>query len=137
MKATDHFKNTIQGYLDQRAATDPLFEWKYTTTPNKNIDDCIIYILNTVQKSGCLGFHDDEIFSMAVHYYDEIDIEVGNSINAQVIVNHTVDLTEDEKQQARQDAILKAQNDAYNKLMQSKKKTTAKQTANTNLLSLF
>lgn len=53
------------------------------------------------------------------------------------MVNHVVELTEDEKQQARQDAIQKAQNDAYNKMMQPKKKTTVKQIANTNQLSLF
>lgn len=69
MKTTNHFKNTIQAYLDQRAASDPLFEWKYTSTPNKSIDECITYILNEVKKSGCMGFHDDEIYSMAVHYY--------------------------------------------------------------------
>lgn len=71
------------------------------------------------------------------HYYDEENIEVGRPINARITVNHVVELTEDEKQQARQDAIQKAQNDVYNKMMQPKKKTTAKQTANTNQLSLF
>ncbi len=70
MKATTHFKNTIQNYLEQRAQTDALFEWTYTTKEYKNIDDCCTYILNEVQKSGCNGFADDEIFGMAVHYYD-------------------------------------------------------------------
>lgn len=70
MKATNHFKNTIQNYLEQRAQTDALFEWTYTTKENKNIDDCCTYILNEVLKSGCNGFADDEIFGMAVHYYD-------------------------------------------------------------------
>lgn len=69
MKTTNHFKNTIQTYLEQRAQTDALFEWTYTSKENKNIDDCCTYILNEVHKSGCNGFADDEIFSMAVHYY--------------------------------------------------------------------
>lgn len=77
------------------------------------------------------------ITSFDKHYYDEENIEVGKPIDARIAVNHVVELTEDEKQQARQDAIEKAQNDAYNKMMQPKKKTTAKQTANTNQLSLF
>ena len=68
MKASNHFKNTIQAYLDQRAETDILFSFQYSK-PDKNIDDCITYILNTVQKSGCNGFADEEIYSMAVHYY--------------------------------------------------------------------
>ena len=68
MKGTDIFKRTIHTYLVQRAASDELFAEKYSN-PQKTIDDCVTYILNTVQKSGCNGFADDEIYSMAVHYY--------------------------------------------------------------------
>lgn len=138
MKATNHFKNTIQNYLEQRAQTDALFEWTYTTKENKNIDDCCTYILNEVHKCGCNGFADDEIFSMAVHYYDEDIIDIGKPMNnTHIIVNHIVELTEEEKQQARQDAIEKAQKEAYTKMMQPKRKTTTKQTTVTNQLSLF
>ena len=69
MKATNHFKNTIKAYLDKRAEIDLLFSFRYSL-PEKKLEDCIIYILNQVQKSGCNGFHDDEIFGMAVHFYD-------------------------------------------------------------------
>ena len=68
MKATDHFKTVIQVYLDQRAEYDELFATSYRN-PDKNIDDCVTYILSEVQRSGCNGFADDEIFSMAMHYY--------------------------------------------------------------------
>ena len=44
MKSTNHFKNTIQAYLEERAASDPQFEWAYTTKENKNIDDCVLWI---------------------------------------------------------------------------------------------
>ena len=50
-KTTDHFKRTIQAYLDNRAAEDKLFAANYNK-PNKNIEDCVTYILNWVQKSG-------------------------------------------------------------------------------------
>ena len=70
MKGTDHFKRTIQMYLEQRAEEDALFAKNYRN-PAKNIDDCVTYILNYVQKSGCNGFTDGEIFGQAVHYYDE------------------------------------------------------------------
>lgn len=136
MKSTAYFTRTILTHLGQRASVDPLFAQSFANL-DKNIDDCCTYILNEVQKSGCNGFTDDEVYSMAVHYYDEENIEVGRPIDARIIVNHVVELTEDEKQQARQDAIQKAQNDAYNKMVQPKKKTIAKQTANTNQLSLF
>lgn len=68
MKATDHFKNTIKAYLDKRAEIDLLFSFRYSL-PEKQLTDCVTYILNQVQKSGCNGFHDDEIFGMAVHFY--------------------------------------------------------------------
>ena len=136
MKSTVYFTRTILTHLEQRASVDPLFAQSFANL-DKNIDDCCTYILNQVQKSGCNGFTDDEVYSMAVHYYDEENIEVGKPIDARITVNHVVELTEDEKQQARQDAIQKAQNDAYNKMIQPTKKTTVKQTANTNQLSLF
>ena len=100
MKTTEHFKNTIRAYLEQRATTDELFARTYAR-PDKNIEDCCTYILNTVQQTGCNGFADEEIYSMAVHYYDEDNIEPGKLIDCRVIVNHTVQLTPEEKAQAR------------------------------------
>jgi peptidyl-tRNA hydrolase len=88
-----------------------------------------------VQKSGCNGFTDDEIFGMAVHYYDEDNIEVGKPMNAHVVVNHIVELTAEEKEQARQDAIQKAQDEVYRKMTQPVKK--AKKVALNPQPSLF
>ncbi len=79
MKGTDHFKRTIQMYLEQRAEEDALFAKKYRN-PAKNMDDCVTHILNYVQKSGCNGFTDGEIFGQAIHYYEENEIEVGKPI---------------------------------------------------------
>ncbi|SHG36176.1 PcfK-like family protein [Dysgonomonas macrotermitis] len=122
MKSTAYFTRTILTYLEQRAETDPLFAKSFAKT-DKNIDDCITYILNTVQKSGCNGFTDIEVYSMAVHYYDEDIIEVGNSMNGcHIAVNHVVELTEEEKAEARQEAIKKLQNEAYTKMKQPVKK---------------
>ena len=104
MKGTELFKAAIQNYLEYRAMTDDLFAPRYAN-PAKNIDDCITYILNEVQKSGMNGFDDDEIYSMAMHYYDEDDIEIGKPISCKVMVNHHVELTEEEKQNARRKAI--------------------------------
>lgn len=115
MKSTDHFKRTIQNYLEQRAAEDELFARNYRK-PNKNIDDCVTYILNYVQESGCNGFSDGEIYSQAVHYYDENEIEVGGSVQCHVSVNHVVQLTEEEKAEARQNAIRQYQAEEVRKL---------------------
>lgn len=128
MKVSVSFKNAIQSYLEQRAEYDELFARSYRN-PLKNIEDCITYILNYVQKSGCNGFDDDEIFGQAVHYYDEADIEIGKPIDCKVVVNHHVELTEEEKAQARREAIKRAEDEAYAKLKQQREKATAKRTA--------
>ena len=134
-KATDYFKQTIQNYLRSRAQEDELFAPRYAS-PKKNIDDCITYILNYVKQSGCNGFADDEIYSLAMHYYDEDDIEIGKPLtNCKVVVNHTIQLTEEEKAQARAKAMQRAQDEAYKKLTQGRNRP--KPTDATNQQSLF
>lgn len=120
MKGTEHFTRTIAEYLNQRAMTDPLFA-PNLQKPHKNIEDCIIYILKQVQQSGCCGFEDDEIYSMAVHYYDEDDLEVGSRIACNVVVNHTIVLTEEEKAEARKQAIQQYQAEELRKLQEPKR----------------
>ena len=124
MKTTDHFKRTIQMYLEQRAAEDALFAKNYRKA-DKNIDDCVTYILNYVKKSGCNGFTDGEIYGQAVHYYDENEIEVGKPINCQVAVNHVVELTAEEKAEARQEAVRRYQDEELRKLQNRNKPRTA------------
>ncbi len=137
MKGTDHFKRTIQAYLDRRAIEDALFAPKYAN-PNKNIDDCITYIINSVHQSGCNGFADDEIYSMAVHYYDEADIEVGKPIDCKIAVNHVVELTEEEKAEARQAALQKFQDAEMRKLQErAAKRKVSHETTQVEQLELF
>lgn len=104
MKGTETFKQVIKDYLETKAKNDELFAPVYNK-PNKNIDDCITYILNQVQKSGMNGFADDEIYSMAIHYYDEDDIKPGKELNCNVVVNHHVELTEEEIKEAKEKAF--------------------------------
>lgn len=59
---------------------------------------------------------------MAVHYYDKDNVEIGKISNAHVVVNHVVQLTEEEKEEARQEAIKKLPNEVYNKMKQPVKK---------------
>lgn len=117
MKATEHFKQTIKAYLDKRAKSDELFAVSYAKE-NKNMDNCVTFILNQVKKSKCVGFTDDEVYSLAVHYFDEDDIKVGNPVYCNVIVNHAVELTEGEKEQARQEALKAYQAEQLRKMQQ-------------------
>lgn len=130
MKGTEHFTRTIAEYLNQRAMTDPLFA-PNLQKPNKSIEECITYILSEVQKSGCNGFDDDEIYSMAVHYYDEDDIEVGKAVNCQVIVNHVVELTEEEKAEARKQAIVQYQREELAKIQKRNDRPKKTESADT------
>ena len=120
MKSSNAFKAAIKAYLDYRAATDELFAERYAN-PDKNIDDCITYILNEVKNSGRNGFADDEIYSMAIHYYDEKDIKVGKPLNGKVVVNHTIELTEEEKAEARKQAIARYQDEEIRKMRERRK----------------
>lgn len=115
MKATEHFKQTIKTYLDERAKNDELFAVSYAKE-NKNMDDCVTFILNQVKRSKCMGLTDEEVYSLAVHFFDEDDIEIGNPIACNVIVNHSVELTEEEKAQARQDALKEYQAEQLRKM---------------------
>ena len=47
MKGTEHFKQTIKAFLDKKVASDELFAQNYSK-PDKNLDDCITYVLNWV-----------------------------------------------------------------------------------------
>ena len=125
MNGTEQFTRTIAEYLNQRAATDPLFA-PNLAKPHKNIEDCITYILKQVQQSGCNGFEDDEIYSMAIHYYDEDNLEVGSPVACHVVVNHAIVLSEEEKAEARKQAIQQYQAQELRRLQElSQVKTKA------------
>ncbi len=139
MKGTMAFQDTIRTYLDNMAKSDVLFAVKYAN-PSKSMDDCVTYILNQVQKSGCNGFEDDEIFGMAVHFWEENEIEVGKPLtNCKVVVNHVVELTEEEKEKARQDAMNRLRDEEMAKMRKpiQPKKTTDKKQATEVQPSLF
>ncbi len=130
-KGTRAFNDTIKSYLEERAENDALFAVKFAN-PSKSVEDCVTFIINQVQKSGCNGFEDAEIYGMAIHYYEESEIEVGKPINCQVVVNHTVELTEEEKEQARQDAIAKLRDEEMAKMRRpiQPRKTAEKKATN-------
>jgi len=90
MKTSDNFKKTIESYLQKHAEQNPRFKQRFELK-DKNINDCITYILNEVKKSGCNGFEDDEVYNMAKYYYIADKIDVGSKVSGSVIVNHSAD----------------------------------------------
>lgn len=105
MKGTEAFEATIGEYLKVRANTDEKFA-EEMKKPGKSVHECCNFIMNTVKKSGCNGFCDDEIFSLAVHYYDEdiTEKELLKDISATVVVNHDIELSDADKKDIEEKA---------------------------------
>lgn len=126
MKGTEQFKQVIKDYLDRRAAEDALFAARYANN-KKTIDECVSYIIGTVKASGRCGFADDEIYGMAVHYYDEADIKVEKVDGEYVaVVNQSVQLTDEEKKEAHRRAIERYEDDELNRIKAERKAAAAK-----------
>lgn len=130
------FKETIQKYLQERSVEDPLFAPKFAN-PDKSIDECCRYIMGEARERGTsVVMSDAEVFGMAVHYYDEENIKVEKvSAGCSVSSSRKVELTEEEKNVAREAAIKRLAEEQYRSL----KKKPAKKKADTNIqqMSLF
>jgi hypothetical protein len=93
-------------------------------------------------KSGAqsYGMTDEEVFGLAVHYYDEADIKV-KSLNVETKVlktNITYEPTEAEKEEVRREALKKLQEDAYREMQgKNKPKPATEQPVAEAQMSLF
>ncbi len=74
MEGTEQFKERIKSYLDERAKNDELFA-EFYANENKSIDNCINFIFKSVKQLNKHAFADEEIYSMAVHYYNEENLQ--------------------------------------------------------------
>lgn len=94
-KKLNNFELAIKSYLDKRAEKDPLFAKTYQKK-NKNIQNCCLFIINEAQKKAfsmkdgkMSALPDDEVYGLAVHYYDEDNLEIdkeGSAENAKAKV---------------------------------------------------
>lgn len=137
MKGTEEFKKAIQDYLENRTKTDELFAKAYGK-PHKNIDECVTYILNEVKNSQVNGLTDEEVYGLAVHYYDEDNIKPGEIPACRIIVNHYIELTEKEKEDMRKEALRRVEDEAYEAIKRKiEKKRKAKENTQSQQLTLF
>lgn len=123
VNVTKHFQETIKAFLEAKAQNDDAFNERYRNE-KKSIEECCNFILNTVQKSGCNGFTDDEIYGMALHYYDEAnhDETILKAVNANVVINHQIELSEEEKKELDE----KAKKDYYDEQLRKQKELVNK-----------
>lgn len=120
-----NFQLAIKNYLDELAMIDQEFAEKYNL-PEKSIEQCCAFIISEMKKSalnGAMCATDDEVYGIAVHYYLENEIKIDScsvgSVN--VVSNQYIDLTEEEKAEARQNAIREFQKEELQKLRSRKK----------------
>lgn len=134
------FENEIKSYLDERAKTDELFAKSYAKS-NKNIKECYDFILGEAKKRGnAVAISDNEVFGMAVHYYDENDIKVAKMpTNVKVSVGRpstSMALTDEDREKARQ-AALKRLEEEQHALLRKKPAKTKKEVTEVQQMSLF
>lgn len=84
------FQDTIKAYLDDLAKKDKLFAKTYAKK-NKTIEKCCAYIISEAKKrqfSSNMGsmaaIPDDEVYGMAIHYYDEDNLDIDKASDAEV-----------------------------------------------------
>lgn len=97
----------IKAHLDKVAQTDETFAAKYKTkceSEEGSVEKCAGYIVAEVQKNyksgSCAVLTKDEVFGMAMHYYDE-DLKDVKTAKCQVVVAKD-ELTEADKERIRQ-----------------------------------
>ena len=103
MATTDPFQTAIKQYLDNRAATDELFADKYNN-PQKSIQECCQYITGEAYaraEGGTAVIPDEEVYGMAVHYYDEDNITIRKAPRASSTRSQEPKLTKKQQEDLR------------------------------------
>lgn len=95
------FEARIKAHLDEVAQKDKLFAVTYAKK-NKNIEECVNYIIGEARKkaqSGVSVLADEEVYNLAIHYYDEDDIKptVHNALGETVKVVESAVTTQPKK----------------------------------------
>ncbi len=145
MSKQNTLKEAIQSYLDGRVKVDELFAVAYKKK-NKSIDECCTYIMGEAKKRGnAVCMSDDEVFGLAVHYYDEDNIKI-NKLPANVKasasvpeanpVSKPVKLTEEDEKRAREEAIKRLAEEQYT-LLKKKPSRSKKEVTEVQQMSLF
>ena len=110
----NEFELAIKSHLDKVASEDPAFAEKYRTkceVENDSIEKCCNYIISEVQKLKRQAMTDEEVFGMAMHYFDE-DIKFeGDAPKCNVVVSYE-SLSEEDQERIRRQAQEEVERDA-------------------------
>lgn len=134
------FEQCIKEYLDKKASEDNLFATTYAKE-NKSFEECISYIASEISKMEQIEIgngisvspvKDDIVFNLAVHYYDENDLKVKSLPKGSFNVTTSspeIELTEQEKEIARQRAIRRFEQEEIAKAQKIAEETKKKKVA--------
>ena len=101
----NEFKEVIKEHLDKMAKRDGNFAQMYRKE-NKSLDECINYIMSEMRKRGsAVVAKDEEVFGMAVHYYEEDSIKDVPAVSGHVSAQRRkIELTDEEREKLRIEA---------------------------------
>ena len=128
----NEFELAIKSHLDKIASEDPAFAEKYRTkcdVEQDSIEKCCNYIISEVQKLKRQAMTDEEVFGMAMHYFDE-DVKFdGKAPQCKVVVSHE-SLSEEDQERIRRQAQEEIERDAVEqakkKILEAKKQEEEK-----------
>ena len=112
------------------AESDNLFAIRYAD-PSKSLSECCQFILNEVKRQGVSVMTNDEVFSLATHYWDGdcTAEEIGKPINCKVVISKD-QLTEEDKAELKEQAMEQFKQEQLRELRrQSQPKAQPKPTA--------
>lgn len=141
MEGMEAFRRTIKEYLDNFAEQDEVFAEKYRNPyEGRTVEKCCEYIIGSARArctSQAVAMPDEEVYGLAVHYFEEEKLDVPKApTNCRIVGNFQVTLTEEDKAKAKQEAISRWQKEVIEQMQKPKEKPKAKQD-DTSQLSLF
>lgn len=131
-------ENRIKEYLDGRAKQDPQFATKYANE-EKSVKECCEFIVGEVYHSrrgqNVVAVDDASVYGLAVHYYDEEDVEVRKIGGYQARVKTGKPATEEEK--VKHEAKVRLEMEEIRKKEERERKKKKAAEADERQLSLF
>lgn len=116
----------IGNYLLKRAETDPSVK-NNLQKEKKSLKECWAYVLGEVAKTmyrngnfGCAAGDDEDLYALAVHYYDEDDIKI-TPLPSNMKVKAKMDEDKKEKQAAESEPKELPKKEKVKRISKSKK----------------
>lgn len=124
----------IKSYLDNMAKEDELFAKMYQKE-EKTIDKCFAYIVGVARKRGnAVCMTDEEVYSLAVHYYCEDDLKVEQLPRdfkvAKTSENVAVELSDADKERLKAEVEAEYKKKMLKELEEKKNETPKKKKVN-------